>query len=470
MPPKSKKKPASAPPPAPMALGAGAQPPPTPVIVMHGGPASNLLDLYLTTPDQVFTLSRGTLNLPSQHKLYDRLPFHPDDELITLNTTGKTITPARLAAINAFYLPYEDLVEALKINIGSPDDPAPVFPIAYDWRFDSLSSVPVLQNFIAEVLRIVAKLPQYKKAPPTKVDIVAHSFGGLVTARYLRWCQRQNPPIATKVRKVVTIATPFRGAVEAVHTMIKDNEQREAIRTLPAAYGLFPYFPGACVDISQPQQPASNVDLISDLTLWNGSSVVRSVERYCQKLESQTTGAARFEQLRAGADAQRNDLAALDVRAAVGSPDNWLPIVAFGQDTHIQVQIVGRKPDPEFDFRKANKDDDTGDNTVPFLGAIPPFNLATGAGGSPTPKERLVGIVKGDASFGEFTDFFGAASGLGLSSLHSFLPRMDAVQAIVFGFLRDVRPNFRTKAHPVPGVRGQNVTWPDGWNLIPVDL
>jgi hypothetical protein len=70
-----------------------------------------------------------------------------------------------------------------------------------------------------------------------------------------RWHPNQlRHSFATKVRKVVTIATPFRGAVEAVYTMIKDNEQREAIRTLPAAYGLFPYFPGACMDISQPQR------------------------------------------------------------------------------------------------------------------------------------------------------------------------------------------------------------------------
>jgi hypothetical protein len=327
----------------------------------------------------------------------------------------------------------------------------------------------VLQSFITEVLRIVGKLPQYKKAPPTKVDIVAHSFGGLVTARYLRWCQRQKPAVAPKVRKVVTIATPFRGAAESVYTMIKDNEQREAIRTLPAAYGLWPYFPGACMDISAPQQPASEVDLISDSTLWKGSSVVQSVERYCLKVEAKATGAQRFKQLREGADEQRKDLAALNVQSALGSPDNWLPIVAFDQETNIRVEIVRQNP-VEFDFKKANKGDQTGDNTVPFLGAIPSFNLATGAGGSPTPRERLVGIVKGDASFGEYTDWFGAASGLGLGSLHSFLPRMDAVQAIVFGFLRDEQPKYRAKAHPVPGVGGKNVDWPESWNLMPVDL
>ena len=453
-------------PPKPKTSATG-MPLPTPVVVLHGGPASNLLDLYLTTPDEVFTLSRGTFHFPSQRKEWNRVPFHPDDESITLNTTGKTITPARLAAINAFYLPYEDLVEALKTNVGFPDDPAPVFPIAYDWRLDTLSTVPVLQGFIAEVLRIVAKLPAYKPSPPTKVDIVAHSYGGLVTARYLRWCQQEKVP--SKVRKVVTIATPFRGAVEAVQTMIKDNDQREAVRTLPAAYGLFPYFPGACMDISQPQQPATEVDLISDASLWDGSSVVSSVERYCQKVEAKVTGAARFKQLRASADEQRKDLAGLSVKAALGSADNWLPIVAFGQETNIRVEVVNRKP-VEFDFKKANKGDDTGDNTVPLLGAIPPFNLATGLGGSPTPKPRLVGIVKGDATFGEFTDWFGLASGLGLGSLHSFLPRMDAVQAIVFGFLREVPPKFKAKAHPLPGVGGQNVDWPEKWNLMPVDL
>src|SRR5262245_17415953 len=100
MPPESKKKPT---PPVGRNIGKAT---PTPVIVIHGGPASNLLDLYLTTPEDVFTLGRGFLNVPRQHKRWDRVPLHPDDERVTLNTTGSTITPARLAALNAFFLPY----------------------------------------------------------------------------------------------------------------------------------------------------------------------------------------------------------------------------------------------------------------------------------------------------------------------------------------------------------------------------
>ena len=42
------------------------------------------------------------------------------------------------------------------------------------------------------------------------------------------------------------------------------------------------------MDLSQPQQPPSEVDLLSDPAVWNGSSVVQSIERYCQKVESKT--------------------------------------------------------------------------------------------------------------------------------------------------------------------------------------
>jgi hypothetical protein len=222
------------------------------------------------------------------------------------------------------------------------------------------------------------------------------------------------------------------------------------------------------MDISQQHQPPFEVDLLGDKNLWKGSSVVKSVVDYCAKVGANVSGNARFRDLRKGAAAQRLDLSALDVKTALGSADNWLPIIAFGQETHVRVDIVGRNP-VEFEFKKANRGDNTGDNTVPFLGAIPPFDL-TAAGGAETPRERLVGVVKGDAGFGEYTDLFGAAVGLGFGSLHSFLPRMDAVQAIVFGFLRDTPPKYRAKAHPVPGVTGQNVRWPDKWNLVAVDV
>jgi pimeloyl-ACP methyl ester carboxylesterase len=444
-----------------------AVPLPVPIIVVPGNPASNLLDLYPTTPDSTYTLSRGgwPFHKPSADKNYDRLPFHPDDPATTLNTTGKSIAPARIAAINAFYIPYEDLVERLKSDVGTQDQPAPVFPFAYDWRFDTAVSAIALSDFITEVLRIMSRVPTYRNAPPDKVDIVAHSFGGLVTARYLRACQKQRPVRDSRVRKVVTIASPFRGAVDAVHSMIKDLDQREAARTLPSVYGLLPYFENATVDATK--NPPPPLDLLTDPSIWDGSSVERSVDNYCRRMGSTKTGSERLTELRAAANAQRADLTALDVTAALGSADNWLPIIGVGSKSNTQVQVVRSPPNAEFALVQKNEGDSTGDNTVPFLGAIPSFNLATGAPSSPTPRERLVCLTEDDIGLHERGDWLGLGQMLGLASLHSFLPRMDAVQQIVIGFLRVNAPKFKAKARPAPGVSPLNVNWPPSWGVAP---
>jgi len=443
---------------------------PTPIIVVHGNPASNLWDLYLTQPETAYTLTRGgwPLHKPSAQKGYDRLPFHPDDPTTTLNTTGRAVAPARIAAISAFYLPYEDLVERLKTDVGSTDLPAPVFPFAYDWRFDTSLTALALQDFVTEVLRITSRLPAYKASPPTKVDIVAHSFGGLVTARYLRWCQDQKPATPTRVRKVVTIATPFRGAVDAVHAMIKDLEQRQAARTLPSVWGLMPYFPGAAVDATA-GPPPTPVNLLTDQTVWNGSSVERSLDAYCRRMGSSKAGAARLQELRKAATQQAADLSGLDVKRALGTSENWLPIVGIGSKTNVQVRVIekkpGNNPDAVFAIDADNQGDRTGDNTVPFLGAVPPFNLATGAAGSETPRERLVCITEDDIGLHEKGDWLGLGQALGLVSLHSFLPTMDAVQQIVFGFLRMIPPKIVAHAHPAPGVSPTKVDWPESWRV-----
>lgn len=443
---------------------------PRPIIVVHGNPASNLLDLYLTQPDAVYTLARGgfPLHFPGSTKLYQRVPFHPDDPTTTLNVTGRAVAPARIRAISAFYIPYENLVERLKRDIGSEDDPAPVFPFAYDWRFDTSTSAPELRDYIGEVLRIVSLLPQYKAAPPQSVDIVAHSFGGLVVARYLRSCQ-VGTPRSTRVQKVATIATPFCGAVDAVYTMIKDLDQREAARTLPSVYGLLPYFANATVDVTGPGGAPRPIDLISDPTIWNGSSVERSLDSYCARMGSSKTGAQRLSELRKSAADQRADLASLDVARALGSLDNWLPIVGIGRQTNVQAQVVsvkqGTAPDAEFAFIQGNTGDNTGDNTVPFLGAIPPFDLAAGAANTPTPPNRLVCITQDDVGPHEASDWAGIGEELGKVSLHSILPMMDAVQQILISFLRDTAPRFKARAHPAPGVASNAVNWPAAWGV-----
>src|SRR5947208_7041467 len=71
---------------------------PVPIIVIHGGPASNLFDLYPVQPDAVYTLTRGgwPLHKPGSEKNFDRLPVDPDEPAVTLNTGGRAVAPARV--------------------------------------------------------------------------------------------------------------------------------------------------------------------------------------------------------------------------------------------------------------------------------------------------------------------------------------------------------------------------------------
>ena len=163
---------------------------------------------------------------------------------------------------------------------------------------------------------------------------------------------------------------------------------------------------------------------------------------------------------------QRTDIASLDVVAALGSADKWLPIVGIEAETYTRVEIVnvtaGTDPDAEFDFVQ---EDFGGDNSVPFPGAIPTFNLSTGTPDSFTPIARLVCFSPSDISLREKASWMGIGQILGKTSFHAFLPQMNAVQAAIVGFLRDTPPNVKAQARPAPGITANAVDWPATWNL-----
>jgi pimeloyl-ACP methyl ester carboxylesterase len=101
-------------------------------------------------------------------------------------------------------------------------------------------SADLLAGFIAEVIERTVLLPHYREAKKTLcVDLVAHSMGGLIVADYLaRYGKDQ------KVRRVVSIASPFEGSVDAIEKVSTGmgtltgsyprDREREASRTIPA--------------------------------------------------------------------------------------------------------------------------------------------------------------------------------------------------------------------------------------------
>jgi Lecithin:cholesterol acyltransferase len=112
-----------------------------------------------------------------------------------------------------------------------------VFP--YDFRQDNAQSSQKLKNYIQCV--------QSFFPPNTKIDIVAHSQGGLVTRRYILQQQAAGQPHG--LRKVVTIASPFLGASEGMYKLETGGDWDASfsfgVITPPTIKFLVKHFPSA---------------------------------------------------------------------------------------------------------------------------------------------------------------------------------------------------------------------------------
>ncbi|MDY6837846.1 MAG: alpha/beta fold hydrolase [Thermodesulfobacteriota bacterium] len=81
------------------------------------------------------------------------------------------------------------------------------FPLTMTGVRIAALTADVLDYFVDEVMDRTKLLPHYKRRR-FGVDLVGHSMGGLIIADYLkRYGQRK------KIRRVVSIGTPFEGAI-----------------------------------------------------------------------------------------------------------------------------------------------------------------------------------------------------------------------------------------------------------------
>jgi pimeloyl-ACP methyl ester carboxylesterase len=153
---------------------------------------------------------------------------------------------------------YRPIVETLtraggyvRSTVGTRADPGVrrLYVFAYDWRQDNVKSAQQLHILIETIRRDHgdAKL---------RVDLVAHSMGGLIARYYLRYGTRDvldgTPQLvsmegAAQVRKLVLLGTPNLGSVSSLHAFL--NGERVGLRriaprtlaTMPSGYQLFPH-------------------------------------------------------------------------------------------------------------------------------------------------------------------------------------------------------------------------------------
>ena len=122
-----------------------------------------------------------------------------------------------------------------------------MFP--FDWRYDNTDTIKQLDAVIEQIRK------DYND-PTLKVDVIAHSMGGLLARYYMRYgtadvLDDNDFPItqagAKKVRRLIQLGTPNLGSVAAMHqlmngySVVLGTVPVESIVTMPSLYHLLPH-------------------------------------------------------------------------------------------------------------------------------------------------------------------------------------------------------------------------------------
>ncbi|HVU36905.1 MAG TPA: hypothetical protein VHC95_01085 [Opitutales bacterium] len=421
---------------------------PNPVIVVPGITATYLRDDYVLPPEVVWSVMTKT---------YERVSLHPN------NLRYEAVEPARVRADQIFEVAYRELIEELRHNLQeTEDEPVPVYPFSYDWRMPLDVIEEQLAEFIQEVIQRTLLMrhyyndAQFQTTP--RVNLVAHSMGGLIITGYLERAGRNAP-----VGKVATLATPFGGSFEAIvqistgtaslGTSPPSSRAREASRVTPALYHLLP----SCAGLTLDDAPVGDM---FDPQLWQ-PSVVQTLREYIRLHgvnvnDVQQEAQDLFASMLATAQAHRRRITNFRLDGTALKASDWLCVVGANSETRIRLQMKQTPTGPEFEFKSSDRDNlwdgsdndadrwETGDGTVPFAGAIPAFLSL----------ENLVVVTPSDYGYWEVQDRLLSS----VSGFHGILPNMDMLhRLLVRHFTSQADTHGNTWGRPAPGVTR------DGW-------
>jgi len=169
----------------------------------------------------------------------DPLAFKPDlqplDTSVLPGAVIGLIKPIPLPGLDhLFKFDYTDgLINQLKTEGYQENEDIFTFP--YDWRFGVARNAQLLQVAIANIL---------SRSNADKIDVIAHSYGGLVVKKYIM--DTGSP----RIDKAVFVGTPNLGAPWAVKTLLAGSnldipllspaEIQKISHNMPAVYDLAP--------------------------------------------------------------------------------------------------------------------------------------------------------------------------------------------------------------------------------------
>lgn len=248
-------------------------------------------------------------------------------------------------------------------TLGQPVDKGErrYYIFAYDWRQDNARSARKLSGLIKQIRR------DYNN-PELKVDIIAHSMGGLVTRYYLRYGEldvldRNDFPVtlegARTVRRVVLLGTPNLGSVNSVRTFIRGFEvgltriPNETVATFPSVYQLFPHALNDWI-VSEQGQPLER-DLFSR-RIWErfGWSVFNSKveQRIIEGFDDQQQGREYVAVLRDYFHKHLERARRFVWSLTVPAPEVPYKMVVFGGDCSLTpARLVVERVEDDFEIR-----------------------------------------------------------------------------------------------------------------------
>jgi pimeloyl-ACP methyl ester carboxylesterase len=180
--------------------------------------------------------------------------------------------------------PYTTLLKKVKESVV---DPAAVREFPYDWRLAIDHNAAELATVAEQHLQAWRQHP--KGSRDAKLVLVAHSMGGLI-ARYFT----SMPGGAEAVRAVVTLGTPFYGAVKAVVMLstgrgapipMPRRRLRRLVRTMPGLHDLLPTY--RCVDDGTAARYLEAADIAA---LGDHRELAQQAFDRCTKLQAHTSG------------------------------------------------------------------------------------------------------------------------------------------------------------------------------------
>ena len=378
---------------------------PPPVIFVPGIKGSSLRDEYPVDPENLWSVARAVL------KLFERITLHP------FNNRYEAQEPARVVQDQVFSLIYSEFIEELRHNLTSdPDEPVPVFPFAYDWR-QPLEPVQIrLAAFIEEVIERTSLLGHYNSdgynKETGKVSLVGHSMGSLIIAGHIEAFGLE------RIDRVATIAGPFRGSLESVaatttgdSTFTASSREREAARVTPSLYYLLPSFDGAVTN-------GTPGDLF-DSGKWQ-TSILETLTTFIERFKLPRADPITADQLLSAmlelAKKHRQRIESLKLP----NPKMWMCIAGIDSKTRVAMSISKDNGRTFFNLldevNNYPASVDTGDGTVPYLGAQSGF----------IPPEQIICVTPGDFEFFEIKDRI-----LDNIGLHANLTNMNLVQRLV---------------------------------------